>query len=112
MMMPIFGHVGLALATSLSGLIAAITMAILLRRRGRLGGGWLGMVGRIFLASLVMAMLLWVMSWFAVGVRQFLPAAGWLAFLVVIGGGGFLLAAWCFRAIPAGFVRRLGNRKT
>ena len=111
-MMPIFGHVGLALATSLSGLIAAITMVVLLCRRGRLGGGSLGMIGRIFLASLVMAMLLLAMVWFAGGVRQFLPAAGWLAFLVAVGGGGFVLAAWCFRAIPAGFVRRLGNRKT
>ena len=112
MMMPIFGHVGLALATSLSGLIAAITMAILLRRRGRLGGGSLGMIGRIFLASLVMAMLLFAMVQLAGGIRQFLPAAGWLACLVAVGGGGFLSAAWCFRAIPAGFVRRLGNRKT
>jgi putative peptidoglycan lipid II flippase len=112
MMMPIFGHVGLALATSLSGLIAAITMVVLLCRRGRLGGGSLGMIGRIFLASLVMAMLLLAMVWLAGGIRQFLPAAGWLAVLVVGGGGGFVLAAWCFRAIPAGFVRRLGNRKT
>ena len=111
-MMPIFGHVGLALATSLSGLIAAIAMAILLRRRGRLGGGSLGMIGRIFLASLVMAMLLLAMVWLAGGIRQFLPAAGSLACLVAVGGGGFLIAAWCFRAIPAGFVRRLGNRKT
>ena len=111
-MMPIFGHVGLALATSLSGLIAAIIMVALLHRRGSLGFGWLGMVGRIFLASLVMAILLLAMPWFAGGIKQFLPAAGWLAFLVVIGGGGFLLAVWCFRAIPAGFVRRLGNRKT
>ncbi|MGB2457095.1 MAG: murein biosynthesis integral membrane protein MurJ, partial [Candidatus Puniceispirillaceae bacterium] len=111
-MMPIFGHVGLALATSFSGLIAAITMAILLCRRGRLGRGSLGMIGRIFLASLVMAMLLLAMVWLAGGVRQLLPAAGFLACLVAVGGGGFLLAAWCFRAIPAGFVRRFGNRKT
>jgi hypothetical protein len=87
-------------------------MVVLLCRRGRLGAGSLAMVGRIFLASLVMAMLLLAMVWFAGGIRQFLPAAGWLAFLVVGGGGGFVLAAWCFRAIPAGFVRRLGNRKT
>jgi hypothetical protein len=57
-------------------------------------------------------MLLLAMVWFAGGIKQFLPAAGWLASLVVGGGGGFVLAAWCFRAIPAGFVRRLGNRKT
>ena len=112
LMMPIFGHVGLALATSLSGLIAAIAMAVLLHRRGRLGGGSLGMIGRIFLASLVMAILLLAMVSLAGGIRQLLPAAGWLACLVVVGGGGFLVAAWCFRAIPAGFVRRFGNRKT
>ena len=87
-------------------------MAILLRRRGRLGGGSLGMIGRIFLASLVMAMLLLAMVWLAGGIRQFLPAAGWLACLVAVGGGGFLIAAGCFRAIPAGLVHRLGNRKT
>ena len=112
LMMPVFGHVGLALATSLSGLIAAITMAILLRRRGRLGGGSLGMIGRIFLASLVMAMLLLPLVWLAGGIRQFLPAAGLLACLVAVGGGGFFSAAWYLRAIPAGFVRRFGNRKT
>ncbi|MBL6781199.1 MAG: hypothetical protein ISQ29_04760, partial [Candidatus Puniceispirillum sp.] len=56
--------------------------------------------------------LLLAMVWLAGGIRQFLPTAGWLAFLVAVGGGGFLFAAWCFRAIPAGFVRRLGNRKT
>jgi peptidoglycan biosynthesis protein MviN/MurJ (putative lipid II flippase) len=87
-------------------------MAILLHRRGRLGGGWLGMIGRIFLASLIMAILLLAMVWLAGGIKQFLPAAGWLACLVAVGGGGFLFAAWCFRAFPAGFVHRLDNRKT
>jgi hypothetical protein len=70
------------------------------------------MIGRIFLASLVMAMLLLVMVWLAGGLKPFLPAAGLLACLVAVGGGGFLSAAWCFRAIPAGFVSRSGNRKT
>jgi len=112
LLMPLLGHVGLALATSLSGVAAAVVMAILLRRRRRLAGGWIGMTGRIFAASVIMAILLLALLTFASGLRQFLPAAGWLVLLVMVGGGGFLVSAWSLRAIPDEFLRRLRYRKT
>ena len=105
-LMPLFGHVGLALATSLSGLIAGVVMAVLLRRRRRLGGGCIGMMGRIFLATMIMAIFLFVFANFGSGLRHFMPAALWLAGQVIFGGAAFLAAAFFFKAIPAGLVRR------
>ncbi len=102
-MMPFFGHVGLALATSISGLIAAAVMVILLRRRRRLGAGWLPIMGRIFLATLIMAFFLLVFVNFSTGMRHRLPAAFWMVGLVVAGGCVFFAAAWLFRSIPFGF---------
>ena len=105
-LMPLFGHFGLALATSLSGLIAGVVMAVLLGRRGRLGGGCIGMMGRIFLATMTMAICLVVFSGFGSGLRHFMPAAFWLAGQIIFGGAIFLAAAVFFKAIPAGLVRR------
>ena len=105
-LMPIFGHVGLALATSLSGLVAGLVMAVLLRRRRRLGGGSIGMMGRIFLATMIMAIFLVVFANFGAGLKHFMPAAFWLAGQVIFGGAAFVVAAVFFKAIPAGLVRR------
>jgi putative peptidoglycan lipid II flippase len=105
-LMPLFGHVGLALATSLSGLTAGVVMVVLLRRRRRLGGGCIGMMGRIFLATMIMAIFLFVFANFGSGLRHFMPAALWLAGQVIFGGAAFLAAAVFFKAIPAGLVRR------
>ena len=104
--MPLFGHVGLALATSLSGLVAGVVMAVLLRRSSRLGWGSIGMIGRIFLATMTMAILLVVFAHFGSGLRHLMPAALWLAGQVIFGGAAFLAAAVFFKAIPAGLVRR------
>jgi len=112
LLMPLLGHVGLALATSFSGVVAAVVMAILLRRCRRLDGGWIGVIGRIFAASIIMAILLLLMLTVASGLRQLLPAVGWLVLLVIVGGGSFLLAAWSLRAIPGEFLCRLRHRKT
>jgi len=112
LLMPLLGHVGLALATSFSGVVAAVVMAILLRRCRRLDGGWIGVIGRIFAASIIMAILLLLMLTFSSGLRQLLPAVGWLVLLVIVGGGSFLLAAWSLRAIPDEFLCRLRHRKT
>ena len=104
-LMPLFGHVGLAMATSLSGLMAGVVMAVLLRRRRRLGGGCIGMMGRIFLATIIMTIFLVVLTNFGSGLRHFMPAAFWLA-----GQSSFrwrcLSHCGCFfKAIPAGLVR-------
>jgi putative peptidoglycan lipid II flippase len=105
-LMPLLGHIGLALATSLSGLIAGVVMAVLLRRRRRLDGGCIGMMGRIFLATIIMAIFLVVFANFGSGLRQFMPAALWLVGQVIFGGAVFLAAAAFFQAIPQGLVRR------
>ncbi len=108
-MMPLFGHVGLALATSLSGLMAGAVMTILLRRHRRLGGGWLGMMGRIFLATMVMAIVLIALLNFGAGLRHNMPPALWLSGLIIFGGAAFFSAAALFKAIPPGLVCRWQN---
>ena len=99
--MDLLGHVGLALATSLSGLFAAGVLAILLHHNGRLGRNWFGDVGRITLATLVMAVLLLMFINFGVDLKQSVPAVIWLACLVVVGAVIFIGAAAFFKAIPA-----------
>ena len=105
-MMPLFGHVGLALATSFSGLIAGVLMAALLHRRRRLGVAWLCMMGRILLATLVMAIFIFMLTNFGTGLQHNLPAALRLIGLVISGGVVFFASAVFFRAIPAGLMRR------
>ena len=105
-LMPLFGHVGLALATSLSGLLAGAVMAVLLRRRRHLGWGSIEMMGRIFLATMTMAIFLVGFTNFGSGLRHFVPAALWLASQVIFGGVVFIAAAVFFKAIPVGLVRR------
>ena len=68
--MPLLGHIGLALATSLSGLIAGAVMAVLLRRRHRLDGACVGMMVRIILATIIMAIFLVSFANFGSGLRQ------------------------------------------
>ena len=105
-LMPLFGHVGLAFATSLSGLVAGVVMAVLLRRHRRFGGGCIGMMGRILLATMIMAVLLVGLADFGSGLRHFIPAAIWLACQVIFGGATFIAAAFFFKAIPAGLMSR------
>ena len=104
-LMPLFGHVGLAMATSLSGLMAGAVMAVLLRRWGRLGGGCFGMMGRILLATVIMSIFLIGLTNLGSGLRHFMPAVFWLAGQIVLGGTVFLTAAFFFKAIPAGLKR-------
>ena len=105
-LMPLLGHVGLALATSLSGLMAGGVMAVSLRRRRRLGGGCIGMLGRILLATMIMATFLFVLANFGSGLRHFMPAAFWLAGQIIFGTAAFFAGAVFFKAIPAGLMRR------
>ena len=63
------------------------------------------MMGRIFLATMIMAIFLVVLTNFGSGLRHFMPAAFWLAGQIVLGGAVFLAAAVFFKAIPAGLKR-------
>ena len=80
-------------------------MAVLLRRQRRLGGGCVGMMGRIFLATMIMAIFLVVFANFGSGLRHFVPArsGSWSGDLW---WRCLLAAAVFFKAIPAGLMRR------
>lgn len=113
-MMPVLGHVGLALATSLSGGVAAIAMLVLLFKQNRLavnleGNPWLGKLARIFGASLIMAAVLAGLLFAAEPLRAMLPAAGWLAVLVTAGSVSYGIAALLFGALPRTMMNWLGR---
>ena len=80
-------------------------MAVLLRRRRRLGGCCIGMLGRVLLATIIMATFLFLLANFGSGLRHFMPAAFWLAGQIIFGAAAFLAAAVFFKAIPPGFMR-------
>lgn len=100
-LMPFLGHVGLALATSLSGLLAAMSLAAALARQGRLRLPAAGLMLRTGLATMVMLALL-------LGVGAILPdmpVAVELAILVLAGGGGYLAVAAGLGAVPRALLR-------
>ena len=101
-LMPFLGHVGLALATSLSGLFAATALAVALARRGQLQLPAAGLVLRICLASAAMLAVLLAVS----GMLPGLPAAAELAILVAAGGGSYLASAAGLGAVPRQLLRR------
>ena len=101
-LMPFLGHVGLALATSLSGLFAATALAVALARRGQLQLPAAGLVLRICLASAAMLAVLLAVS----GILPGLPAAAELAILVAAGGGSYLAVAAGLGAVPRQLLRR------
>lgn len=111
LLMPRLGHVGLALATSVSGLVTALIMAVLLIYQRRLGFGWLGILGRIFCASLIMALVLGVLQKGVKGVTMMMPDAAWLALLVIIGGASYGLTAVVLKAVPPDILGRFWARK-
>ena len=111
LLMPVLGHIGLALATSLSGVVAALFMAGLLWRQRRLRGGWFGPLGRILLASMVMAAMLTALQHLVDPAHFGVPAALWLACLVLLGGASYAAAALVTGAVPAEWLARLSNRK-
>ena len=101
-LMPFLGHVGLALATSLSGLFAATSLAVALARRGQLQLPAAGLILRICLASAAMLAVLLAVS----GMLPGLPAAAELAILVAAGGGSYLASAAGLGAVPRQLLRR------
>ena len=101
-LMPVLGHVGLALATSASGLVAAIALAVALARRRNLGLPPAGVLLRITLATLVMAAVLALGK----GLTQDLSAVVRLVLLITGGGIAYILAAVVAGAVPRHLLRR------
>ena len=101
-LMPYLGHVGLALATSLSGLFAATALAAALARRGQLQLPPMGLMMRTGLATLGMLAVLFGTLW----LLPALPATAELVILVIAGGGGYLALASGLKAVPLQLLRR------
>ena len=100
-LMPVYGHLGLALATSVSGLFAAVTLFLLAVRSGYIGILPVSGLVRIVAACIAMAMSL-------VAIDSLLPPiASWLEMGALVGGGSavFLVAALMLRAMPPQLVR-------
>ena len=64
------------------------------------------MMGRIFLATMIMAIFLFVFENFGSGLRHSMPAAFWLVGQVIFGSAAFVAAAIFFKAIPVGLLGR------
>lgn len=101
-LMPVLGHVGLALATSASGLVAATALAAALARGAALGLPPAGVLLRIGLATAVMAVAL------LAGQKMTgdLPAILRLVILVTGGGATYIAAAVVAGAVPRHLLRR------
>lgn len=100
-LMRIYGHVGLAIATSISGVMAALILGILLVRSGKLAGMPFGLLGRLCLASACMAAGLLV-------TKQVMPdVPNALALLLLVGVGAviYLAASMVLKTIPEGILR-------
>ena len=105
-LMRIYGHVGLAIATSISGLMAALFLGILLARSGKLKQMPLALLCRLCLASACMAAGL-------LGAQQVMPAmpdAIKLAVLVGVGAVIYIAASVVLKTIPEGILRRSSSR--
>ncbi|MGB1177084.1 MAG: lipid II flippase MurJ, partial [Candidatus Puniceispirillaceae bacterium] len=101
-LMPVLGHVGLALATSISGMVAAGALMVRLRGDGHMGLPAPMIIARICCATMVMLVVLLVIrTWISA-----LPAVALLAVLVAAGGGAYLAVAFALRAVPRQLLRR------
>jgi putative peptidoglycan lipid II flippase len=105
-LMPVLGHVGLALATSISGIVAAGALLARLARDGHMGFPAAMVIARICGATLVMLAVLLVASAWLASSYPALPAVAHLAVLVGAGGGAYLFVAFALRAVPRQLLRR------
>jgi peptidoglycan biosynthesis protein MviN/MurJ (putative lipid II flippase) len=94
--------VGLAIATAVSGLLAAVIMLLLLAEAGKFSRTILLPLVRILLATGVMAVLLWFLGPMVSDMASVVR----LLILVVAGGGTYFAAAALFGAIPVDLLRR------
>ena len=104
-LMPILGHVGLALATAVSGTIAATIMIFLLVRQRRLSGSFLPVCGKIILASAVMGVAIMFLQFV---LERFVTVPAAVGLMMIVGGGGVVYAviAYVVGAVPAGLLRQ------
>jgi putative peptidoglycan lipid II flippase len=110
-LMPILGHVGLAVATSVSGTMAAAIMLYLLIRQRRLSASFLPACGKTILASSVMGVAIIFLQ---LGLERFvmLPAAMSLTFIVAGGGAVYAVTAYVMGAVPAGLLPQSNDLNT
>ncbi len=97
-----FGHVGLAVATAVSGLLAASIMLLLLTAAGKFSRAMFLPLIRIFLAAGVMAVVLWFLRPILADVGSVIR----LFVLVLAGGGTYFVAAILFGAVPIDIPRQ------
>ncbi len=111
LLMPILGHVGLALATAISGTAAATIMVVLLARQKRLSAAFLPGLGKIILATAVMGAAVMSLQ-YGLDHSLHLPAA--FDLVIIVGGGGAVYALMCcsIGAVPAGLMCRGKARNT
>ena len=110
-LMPILGHVGLALATSVSGTMAAAIMLYLLVRQRRLSTSFLPACGKTIVASSVMGLAIIFLQF---GLERFvmLPAAISLTFIVAGGAAVYAVTAYVIGAVPADLLNQSNDRNT
>ncbi len=104
-LMPILGHVGLALATAISGTTAAAIMLFLLARQRRLSKSFLPACGKITLSSAVMGAAIMFLQ-FVLERFVTLPAAVGLMFIVGAAATIYAVIAYVVGAVPTGLLRQ------
>ena len=110
-LMPILGHVGLALATAVSGTAAAMIMLFLLSQQHRLSASFLPVCGKIMLASAVMGAAIIGLQFC---VDKFVTVSAAVGLAVIVGGGGavYAVTAYIMGAVPEGLTSQSYNRNT
>jgi len=115
LLIPVFGHAGIALANSLSAYLNVGLLLILLRRRvGALGGRKLAAsVLRLAAACGVMGWVVWGLRvrWFPPLESGFFVRAAWLGGIIAIGAMTYLAAAAVLRVPELGELRQLRARR-
>ena len=105
------GHVGLALATAVSGTVAAAIMLYLLARQHRLSASFLPACGKIMLASAIMGAATMFLQF---GLERLVTVPAAVGLIVIVGGGALVYAATAYvvGAVPIGLLRQRHYRNT
>ena len=114
LMMPILGHVGLALATAIASWVAVIIMGIILIKEGRMPLSSLRIFVPISFASAVMGVVIYATHNVVMQILSQMALAQLVALilLVITGLGGYFLASYWLGTIPPFLFAKLkGARK-